>query len=157
MSVPDNIDVFNRIVATCMLQLYEAFPVPQDINPSSVAMQAIQEHRPDGEMFDILSRQAAAAIKFLAAEGFIRFRSEYRTLDAHTFPKAQLTLKGLAVLGAVPDTVDVSRDRRTLAEQLRDGMQIGAEETLSTSVSSMLSAALGMGLRAVVSAATRTP
>lgn len=157
MSVPDNIDVFNRIVATCMLQLYEAFPVPQNIDPLSVAMEAIRENRPDGEMFDILARQAGAAIEFLAAEGFIRFRSEHRTLGEHTFPEAQLTINGLAVLGAVPDTVDSSRDRRTLAEHLRDGMQAGAQETLSTSFSSMLSAALGMGLRAVVSAATGAP
>lgn len=157
MSVPGNIDVFNRIVARSLLQLYGSFPVPQDLDPRSVAMAAITEDVPEEDLFSILTQQAGAAIEFLASEGFLRYRSEYRTIGDYTFPQAQLTMKGLAILGAVPEAVDASTDRRTLAEQLRIAVEHGAQESLSQSVSSMLSAALGMGFRAVVSAATGGP
>jgi len=144
--IPRNIDVFNRIVATCMLRLYETFPVPLDLQPSNIVMQAITEEVADEEeWFSILTEQASAAIEFLAKEGFLRYRADFRSMDSDTFPQAQLTMKGLAILGEVPVAVDESKDRRTLAEQLREGIHSGAEQALKNTVSTMFSAALGIG------------
>lgn len=149
--VPQNIDVFNRIVATCILQLYEKFPVPVDIDPGDVAMKAIQDDIPEGELFKILTDQSPAAIDFLAAEGFLRFREDFRTLSSRNFPQAQLTMKGLSILGAVPNAVDAGLDRRTLAEQLRESVNSGAKDALKNTVGTMFSAALGIGFRTILS------
>lgn len=151
--MPRNIDVFNRMVATCLLRLYEAFPVPQDINAinlaGDIAGDALAEELSKGEAFDILMQQSGAAIQFLAQEGFLRYRDDCKVNGGCEFPQAQLTMKGLAILGKVPDSLADAADRRSLADRLRDGLLAGAEEALRSAVSSVLSAALCWGWQTV--------
>lgn len=146
-SPPGNIEQFNRIVAIGLLQLYEAFPMPIDLNADDVAAKAGPANNPDVDFHWQLTDHAQAALEFLSEEGFIRYASNQRHAEEyHIFHRAQLTVKGLAILGAVPSVVDEQIDRRPIADQLKEGVRRGAVDVLAKAVGSIFGAAMGLGM-----------
>ena len=72
MSVPPNIDRFNKVTLLVFDKLYQAFPVPIDIDSSKIAIETL----PNGETFDESFQCIELvyhAIDFLRKEGFIEF------------------------------------------------------------------------------------
>jgi hypothetical protein len=68
MNTPPNIDRFNRTVLLVLAQLYEAFPVPVDVDTRALAMATL----PEGASFDdtfASFEPSYHAISFLAQEG----------------------------------------------------------------------------------------
>lgn len=143
--IPSNIDSFNRVVAVGLLKLYESFPVHIDLNAEDVAWQASSEAGLEGGALWSFPDQVQGALEFLAQEGFIRYRPDLRTIEEHhLFHDAQLTMKGLAILGAVPSTVDEGRDRRPLVERLQEGLKEGAVDVLAKAIGAVFGAAIGL-------------
>lgn len=143
--IPPNIDSFNRVVAVGLLKLYASFPVRIDLNAEDVAWRAASEAGlEDGALWSF-PEQVHGALEFLAREGFIQYRPDLRTMEEHhLFHDAQLTMKGLAILGAVPITVDEGRDRRPLVERLQEGLKEGTVDVLAKAVGAIFGAAIGM-------------
>lgn len=131
---PANIEIFERIAATTLLTLYEKFPVPEDLSSIDIGYLAAGKGRGEEEQFEIVAVVAPPAMSFLYVEGFFRYEPEERVMGGADFPQAVLTLKGLALLGAVPSTLDESRDRRPLIDQIRSAAEEGATSSISEAV-----------------------
>lgn len=124
----DNIAFFNRLTLTLFDKLYSAFPTPVDLNTDSIAMSVIPEGVEYDETWNSL-RAAEDAIDFLAQEGFLTHKGTY--LEGGTFLEARLTLKGLAILGYVPDALE---EKQSLIDRIRRALAGGAKEAGSETV-----------------------
>ncbi len=141
---PSNIDCFNRIVATCLVKLYEAFPVPIKIDAFAVSCECMNCYEnTDEDWYEIYRDVSTASIQFLADEGFIRYRDKERYTG---FIDVQLSMKGLAVLGSTPTSVD---SKKTIVEMLRNSIKEGTETAISNVTGDLLSAAFLLGIKAV--------
>jgi hypothetical protein len=124
----DNIAFFNRMTLALFDKLYTSFPTPVDLKTGNIAMSII----PNGAEYDETwnSLQAAEdAIDFLAQEGFLTHKGTYS--EGGTFLQARLTLKGLAILGSVPDALE---GKQSLIDRIRNVLAGGAKEAGSETV-----------------------
>jgi hypothetical protein len=144
-----NIEIFNQVVTFTLLRLYESFPDPIDIDPGKIAgkLEGVTSFE---EAFNIAASTAAEAIEFLAEEGYLRYRSDFQTRDRLTFPRARLSLRGLALLGAVPTAVCEEKDRRSFAARLKTAVDKGTSEALASAIGQLLGAALNMGAQTIM-------
>lgn len=124
----DNIAFFNRMTLALFDKLYSAFPTPVDLKTNSIAMSVIPEGAEYDETWDSL-QAAEDAIDFLAQEGFLTHKGTY--LEGGTFLQARLTLKGLAILGSVPDALE---GKQSLIDRIRKVLAGGAKEVGSETV-----------------------
>ncbi|WP_457354182.1 hypothetical protein [Roseateles sp. P5_D6] len=115
-----NIEHFNRVVLVTLDQLHDAFPVPIELKTVEVAEAAAPGTLPPEPSFNDLEA-TFEAIKFLAAEGFVQYANHY--LDGTAFLHVQLTMKGLTVLGQVPNSLD---KKPALASQIKTALKAGA-------------------------------
>ncbi|PZP35822.1 MAG: hypothetical protein DI603_03385 [Roseateles depolymerans] len=120
MSAPANIEHFNRVVLVTLDQLYDAFPVPTELKTAEIADVATPGTLPPEPSFNDLEA-TFEAIQFLSAEGFLKYAEHYR--DGTAFLHAQLTMKGLTVLGQVPNSLD---KKPALASQIKTALKAGA-------------------------------
>ncbi len=140
-TLPQNIDAFNRVVAKTLLTLYDQFPTPADLDGHKVGEQVARElDAGDNEQtFKIIASIGPETIEFLVAEGFLSFRRDMRNMDgAGKFPQARLTLRGLTLLGQVPEGVTQKDESPTLAQRLGEAMRQGATQGISTAVGKLL-------------------
>lgn len=146
--VPRNIEIFNRVAGVVLLQLYEAFPVPVELEPVAVGTVASEGFTADqDEIFQLMIRDSAAAIEFLAHEGFLTF-ANWRTLEASApYPDVRLTMKGLALMG-VPNSIS-SEKSASLGGQLRSALDSGAHDAVASLVGQAFAWATGLGVRAL--------
>ena len=126
MSVPPNIDRFNKATLLVFDTLYLAFPVPIELNASKIAMDTLPPDAPFDESIQAIE-PVFHTIAFLKKEGFIDY--DQHTLDGTTFIEARLTSKSLTLLGQTPTALEpqhsVSDTIRTL---LKGGIKnVGAE------------------------------
>ena len=124
----DNIAFFNRMTLALFDKLYSASPTPVDLKTNSIAMSVIPEGAEYDETWDSL-QAAEDAIDFLAQEGFLTHKGTY--LEGGTFLQARLTLKGLAILGSVPDALE---GKQSLIDRIRKVLAGGAKEVGSETV-----------------------
>lgn len=124
----DNIAFFNRITLALFDKLYSAFPVPIDLRIGSIAMSVIPEDAEYDKTWNSL-QAAEDAFEFLAEERFLTHTGTHR--EAGTFLQARLTLKGLAILGSVPDAL---HDKQSLIDRIRKVLAGGAKEAGSETV-----------------------
>jgi hypothetical protein len=147
MSIPVHIDIFNKVVAKVLMELYDNFPRPTDLDPMLIGMGIVLSEGLDSEseQFKALVGTPEATIDFLVTEGFVRFDPGLRTLGKLTFPEAVLTARGLALLHRVPESVDATLDRRTYIERFKsaaaDGVKAAIPETIGALVGGLLGAA----------------
>jgi hypothetical protein len=102
MSTPPNIDRFNRTVLLVLAQLYEAFPVPVDVDTRALAMATV----PEGAIFDdtfASFEPAYYTINFLVQEGYLTHL--HGPIDVTSFFKARLTAKALVAMGSTPNAL----------------------------------------------------
>jgi hypothetical protein len=96
--LPPNIREFNEITGVIFAQLYQAFPLPEQIDPSRVAQMlgyGIDAKLGSGRPFNVVM---AHALVWLADEGFTE-----RQTGINRF---RLASKGLAAMNAVPEKLD---------------------------------------------------
>lgn len=147
--VQRNIKIFNQVVALTLLQLYESFPDPIEIDPGTIGAEVAKEANTMEEAFGVVATTAGEAIEFLAEEGFLRYRPDFQAMDKRTFQKARLSLRGLALLGSVPEAVREENDRLPIVQRLKSAVEKGASETLAATICQLFGAAIKLGTRSV--------
>lgn len=150
MSVPPNIDRFNKAALLVFDTLYLAFPVPVNLDAKKIAMDTLPPDASFDESFQSIE-PVYHTIKFLQKEGFIEYSDS--TLDATTFIQAQLTTKSLALLGQTPSALEPQvsisdRIRAVVKGGLKEASSEAAKkaiELLFTHAPSLLSIGQGIG------------
>lgn len=140
MSAPENIETFNRICIALFDKLYSTFPVPIEIEMNDISMSAVQQDSSDELAWDVLS-MGGEVIRFLAEEGFLTYKSA--PVAESQFLQVRLTMKGLAVLGYIPTSIEkaeplISKIRRVVG----GGLKEAGGETVRQLVSQVFSLAL---------------
>lgn len=122
MSIPPNIDRFNKTTLLVFDTLYQAFPVPIELDAGRIAMDTLPPDATFDESFDSIA-PAFHAIQFLAKEGFIEYSN--LTLDGRTFIQVRLTTKSLAILGQTPSALE---PQVTISDRFRAIVKGGIKE-----------------------------
>jgi len=131
MATPDNIDHFNRVVLHTFDRLYAAFPIPTEINVAEIAELA----SPGSVPADAKTLESAyEAIRFLEEEKFLKYSGD--NFEGTAFKQVQLTMKGLAVLGEAPDSLE---RRESLISRIRSVLADGAKGASSEAVKQVVS------------------
>jgi len=138
----DNIAFFNRLTLALFETLYSSFPRPADLDVNALAMTVIPENAEFDETWNSLEA-AADAIDFLAAEGFLTHKGTY--LEGDTFLQARLTLKGLAILGSTPDSLE---EKKPLIDRIRKALAGGAKEAGTEAVKQLTQQAFAAAVAA---------
>ncbi len=113
----------NKAILKILTTLYDAFPVPIPLNPELLDPNANAEER---QIYSEL-------IGWLSDEGFIRTGNIL--LDG-TYTQVVLTLKGFAVLNAIPESF---RERKTFGEYFRQLLKEGSVNAINQAVGIFLS------------------
>ncbi len=142
MATPENIETFNRICVALFDQLYSAFPVPVEIDVNAVAMSAVSQEASYEKAWDVLS-VGGEVINFLAEEGFLTHKSALP--GGSRFIQVRLTMKGLAVLGYVPTSLE---KQEPLISKIRGVVGGGLKEAGSETVRQLVSQAFSLALAA---------
>jgi hypothetical protein len=126
MSLPPNIDRFNKATLLVFDTLYLAFPVPIELSASKIAMDTLPPDAEFEESFQSIE-PVFHTIEFLRKEGFIEY-SEH-LLSETTFLEARLTSKSLALLGQTPSALEPQTSvADTLRGLLKGGIKnVGSE------------------------------
>ena len=140
---PPNIAAFNRTAAVLLSDLYEQFPVPQQVNADELGKRAASAE-PGHEGTTDHSAVSLHTITWLASEGFIAFQSQ---AYGGTFLGVRLTIKGFTVLGQVPAGVKPHEPQETFAGRLKRAVTKGAESAVSDAVKSLFAQAWAAGLQ----------
>lgn len=133
MAAADNIDHFNRVVLYTFDRLYSAFPIPTEIKVAEIAELA----NPGSVSADVpfkMLEPTFEAIRFLREEGLLKYSDHYT--DGTVFLQTQLTMKGLAVLGEVPNSLE---HRESLISHIRSVVATGAKGASSEAVKQLVS------------------
>ena len=133
MSIPANIDLFNRFSLAVLQKLYLSFPIPIELDVSDLIMSVT----PSGTNFDETFNSSdigGDAIDFLASEGFLTHGGVL--LGSSQYIEVRLTMKGLAVLGSLPSALDrketlISKIRAVGSKGLRDAASDQVQELAS--------------------------
>ena len=128
MSVPPNIDRFNKTTLLVLDKLYLAFPIPIEISASKVAMDTLPSDAEYDESFKTIE-PVYWTIEFLRKEGFIEYSEA--TLDGTTFVQARLTTKSLALLGQVPSALE---PQVSVSDKVRGVVKGGIKEASAEAV-----------------------
>lgn len=140
MGTPENIEFFNRVCVALFDKLYSAFPVPVEIDVNSIAMSAVPRDDSHEETWNVLS-VSGEVVNFLAEEGFLSHKGAL--LGGSQFMQVRLTMKGLAVLGYVPVSIE---KQETLISKIRGVVGAGLKEAGSETVRQLVSQAFSLAL-----------
>jgi hypothetical protein len=145
---PRNIEIFNRIVVRLLGKLYESFPVPISLDSGHIAAEAMEGFTEDeGEIFNAILSVSHETALFLREEGLITFQGSINLLDGKMH-SARLTMKGLALLGRIPEQIDPDATGQSLGEQMRAAADRGASDYVAGLVGQFFSASVSAGWRA---------
>lgn len=141
--MPQRIEIFDAICGALLLHLYENFPVRLNVGFTDLPL--------DDELKDLSAVEIEQWMEiffetalWLKEEGFIRFQTG---TDDGDFFGVQLTMSGLAVLRAVPASVDGSK--QSLIEKIKgafgEGGKVASAEGLKVAVGSLVSMSSSIG------------
>lgn len=142
MAAPENIENFNRICIALFDKLYSAFPVPVEIDVNAIAMSAVPQDAIYENTWDVLS-VGGEVINFLAEEGFLTHKGVM--LDGSEYLRVRLTMKGLAILGYVPASLE---KQEPLISKIRSVVGGGLKEAGGETVRQLVSQAFSLALAA---------
>lgn len=146
-----NIDQFNEITGQVFAHLYQAFPIPTELRPSSIGLLEAAPGDYDHESGIVSGAEEKShaemvfkhSVDWLIRTGYLTCR-QYPGSDV--FEAAVLTAKGLEVLNAVPGSL---QQKASIGEQLAEASKSGGKELLR----SITTEALGIGVRLVLRSA----
>ena len=124
--------------------LYEAFPVPIDIEPNALASSI----RSPGQEFDeawSMLEIAGETVTFLRDEGFLTYRD--RVLSGE-FGGVRLTMKGLAILG-IPVSLKPGEPSEPMIRKIKRIAAKGGEKVAAEAVQTLISEVFKFGLGAM--------
>lgn len=144
---PNGMDAFNLVTLSLLNRLYDSFPRPLNLghqDASDIGFSAIPEYANDEQVWEMCT-MTADIVEWLAEEGFLRFEKD----PNHThgvFWKVRLSLKGLAILGAIPNAVAEKAPQEPLISKikgiLKSGTQTIATESVKAVVAQLFTCAL---------------
>lgn len=140
MSTPENIENFNRICIALFDKLYSVFPIPVEIDVNAIVMSAIPQDAAFETTWNILSL-GSEVINFLTEEGFLTHKGGL--LDGSKYCEARLSMKGLAVLGYVPTSLE---KQEPLISKIRNVVSGGLKEAGSESLRQLVSQVFSLTL-----------
>lgn len=150
-TIPENIENFNLIVLRILTRLYESFPTPLDINEENQSIDIIFDAVPknaSGEKTWDLMAMTDDVIVWLAEEGFLRYERDPNNRIGY-FWKTRLTLKGLAILGCVPTSIDKADSKEPLFQKAKQAVSSAAstagKESIKLVVAEIFKLALAPG------------
>lgn len=121
--IPKNIEQFNFAALAILDELYGCFPMPApDFHPGAVCSNRFPKDASFESSWEI-DNIADATLTWLASEGFVTIGS--LATGSRGFGDVRLTLKGLALLGAVPEPVR-GEPPKQLSQKIREAMSTGA-------------------------------
>ncbi|SNX61368.1 hypothetical protein SAMN06296273_2820 [Nitrosomonas ureae] len=133
-SPPRNIEIFDRITAYTLIKLYESFPIPLNLNLNEIYDEIAQDCTDENEATQIYTTYITSTILFLTEEKFIQHDQDPNLIISREYFSAKLTLKGLALLGAIPKTVNErinNTPQSSFIELLKDSFKVGTKSALS--------------------------
>jgi len=142
MAERENIESFNRICIALFDKLYSAFPVPVEIDMTHISMSAIPQDASFDDTFGDLMI-GGEVINFLAEEGFLIHKGS--ALNESQYFQVRLTMKGLAVLGYVPASLE---KQETLILKIRSVMGGGLKDAGSETIRQLVSQVFNLALAA---------
>lgn len=137
------INIFDAICGALLLHLYESFPVRLHVEFKDLPL--------NDELGDLSAAEIEQwmevffeTVLWLEQEGFIRFQTG---TDDRDFFGVQLTMSGLAILRAIPESVDSSK--QSLIDKFKsafgEGGKIVSSEGLKIAVGSLVSMSSSIG------------
>jgi len=143
MSVPPNIDLFNRFTLDIFQRLYLSFPVAIDLDVRTVLGSVTPPDATFDESFDAVF-MASEAMRFLASEGFLTHQED--PTGGHQCLQVRLTMKGLAVLGRMPASLErkeslISKILAVGGKGIKDAASEQVQELASQAFTFMLASA----------------
>ena len=129
-----NIETFNRICLHLFSELYDAFPVPVAVNPSSMGLSATPENLDYEGAWGVMTI-AVESIDFLAQEGFLTKRE---SMSPGELSDVRLTMKGLAILG-IPISLNPDETQKPAIEKIKTVMGKGAEQFSNKAIQAVIS------------------
>ena len=140
-----NIDRFNEIAGCVLAHLYQSFPIPAKLKPSSIGLKDLG---PDDYATISLATVITApddseamffrhTVKWLISNGFL---TAMPYIQSDSFGDAVLTPKGLEVLNSIPESLSA---KQPIGERLTEATKTGAKEILR----SVASEAISIGVR----------
>lgn len=138
-ATPRSMQAFDVICAALLVHLYENFPVGVDIEFTDVSLNEKLDNLSAEEIHDWyeIFRET---VTWLESEGFLEVRAG--TKDGE-FTGVRLTMRGLAVLRAIP--ISVAAAEPTLAERfkaaLRESGKVASTEALRLAMGKLFTAA----------------
>lgn len=154
MSEPANIQEFNRVTLHLFMKLYEAFPVPVELDARALVTELfdLPWEEPDDrdgpdKAFDAKFTMAGSTIQWLRTEGFIR--SCGPDIHWHRFQEAQLSIRGLAIMG-MPTELENPSKSETVSDKIKKALAKGTADALSDGMKNLLGAAARLGVNYVL-------
>ena len=142
-----SIDGFNLVTLRLLDKLYDSFPRALDIDPNTaihIGFSAVPNDATAEESWGI-GHMTTDVVEWLAEEEFLRYEKDPNHRYGH-FCKVRLSLKGLAILGAVPTAIESKIPQEPLISRikciLKSGSQTIATESLKAVVSQIFKYAL---------------
>jgi len=151
MSVPPNIDLFNRFSLAVFRKLYLSFPVAVELDVNDLVMSVTPADGSYEETFDALS-MGGEALDFLASEGFLTHKGVL--LNGSQYLQVRLTMKGLAVLGSTPASLE---RKESLISKILAVSGKGLKDAASEQVQELASQAFTLALASAPSIAAMLP
>ncbi len=152
MSLPTGIEQFDGIATLAFARLFRAFPNEIDLDGGALAAEylaAVSGDISEEDHFVVIYGTGDSALNWLANEGYIRFRSDQRVLSGgSSHPKAQLTMRGLSVLRAVPSSVNEDASSgKSFGERAMDAAGAGTKTALGEFSKAVIGGVLGAYVR----------
>jgi len=139
---PDNIKAFNYIVLRVLTDLYDKFPEPAELGGLNFVIETVVSKGAEA-VETKYSHLFPHTMAWLQEEGFIKFEGGP---DIHRYRNAVLTLRGLTVLGYVPQSLGFRR-KETLVEQAKRALSTGVSEAISDTMKKLVTEALKLMLQ----------
>jgi hypothetical protein len=149
MERTDNIEFFNIFTLSLFDRLYSKFPTPIDVDAGAIASELAANESKDDVWYEKVTA-ASHALDFLHQEGFITYKS--KIMSEGKFAQVRLSAKGLAVLNAVPDSLET---KEPVIGKVRNALAGGVKEAGSESVRQLVQHLLTAGLAAAPSVIAR--
>jgi len=139
-------EYFNLYCLKLLQHLYDRFPVPADISEDELLLDFVGDELTEAEELAQHQRMLCHIVDFLESEGFLTIQA--RLLEGG-YVNVRLTMKGLAVLGAIPAAVTTVTQRTSLIKRIKGlfekGLDAGATKLAEELVGSLFSFALRSG------------
>lgn len=139
--IPENIEVFNHIVLHALVELYDSFPKPIDLDPDKIGLDARPDENDRNELWHNMEI-SDHTLSWLEQEGFITIESKPAT-SSTCYSGVRLTLKGLTLLGYTPTSAFGDADKDTLISKAKNVFSKAAEQSATDVVEKLFMAAIG--------------